>query len=77
MAITLINRHYTNPAVVHFGAPGTSCSGQLLSAPQASAVNSIEQPDSVHLVDLPVSRESANNWRVELPSHSMATVVIA
>jgi alpha-N-arabinofuranosidase len=77
MAITLINRHYTNPAVVHFGAPGTSCSGQLLSAPQVNAVNSIEQPESVHLVDLPVSRESANNWRVELPSHSMATVVIA
>jgi alpha-N-arabinofuranosidase len=75
-AITLINRHYTNESVVKFDLPGTQATGQLLSAGQANAINTADQPDNVRLVDLPVSRDGANGWCVELPAHSMATIIV-
>lgn len=75
-AITIINRHYTNEAVVRFGVAGADASGRLLSAEQANAANSADQPDHVRIVDLPVSRDGSNGWCVELPPHSMATVVV-
>jgi alpha-L-arabinofuranosidase len=75
-AITLINRHYTNEAVVRFDIPGTQATGQLLSAGQANAINTADQPDNVRLVNMPISHDGANGWCVELPPHSMATVII-
>lgn len=76
VAVTLINRNYTGDAVVRFNAPGTQAHGQLLSAEHANAVNSTQQPDHVHLVNLPVSRDGQGTWCVELPPHSMATVLL-
>jgi alpha-L-arabinofuranosidase len=76
IAVTLINRHYTREAVVRFGAPGGQGTGQLLAAEQANAVNSAARPDLVRLVDLPISREGADRWCVEMPPHSMATVIV-
>ncbi len=75
-AITLINRHYTKQAITRFAVRGTQGVGHLLSAENANAVNSAEHPDQVRLIDLPVSRDGAEGWCVELPPHSMATVVI-
>ncbi len=75
-AVTIINRHYTAEATVHFAAPGRDAVGTLLSADQANAVNSFEQPDHVRLVEMPVSHNGTDGWCVELPAHSMATIVI-
>jgi alpha-N-arabinofuranosidase len=75
-AVTLINRHYTEQVLVRFTGEGTQASGQLLSADQANAVNSAENPNRVQIVDLPVYPDGAGSWCVELPPHSMATVVI-
>ena len=76
-AVTFLNRHYTNEATVRFKVAGKVASGQLLSAAQANAANTANDPDAVHLVDLTVSRDGTDGWCVELPPHSMATVVIA
>jgi alpha-N-arabinofuranosidase len=75
-AITIINRHYTNEAVVRFRAPGGQASGQLLSADQANAVNTAEQPDHVRIVDVSISHDGTDGWAVELPAHSMATIIL-
>ncbi len=75
-AVTIINRHYTEDAMVRFGAPGKAASGKLLSAEHANAVNSFEQPDHVKPVALSVSRDGNDSWCVKLPAHSMATIVI-
>jgi alpha-N-arabinofuranosidase len=75
-AVTLINRHYTNEAVVRFNATGLNAQGKLLSADRPNAVNSAQQPDHVQLVEMAVSADGENSWCVELPPHSMATVFI-
>lgn len=77
MAVTLINRHYTDPAVVRFNAPGTQAHGLLLSAANANAVNSADQPDNVCPVEMTVSHDGANGWCIELPAHSMATITLS
>ncbi len=74
VAVTFINRHYTDDAVVRFHAPGSHAQGQLMSAAQANAVNSAQQPDQVCLVDLAISRDGQEAWCIELPAHSMATI---
>jgi alpha-N-arabinofuranosidase len=77
LAITLINRHYTQEAsvrVVCADAPGQA-SGQVLRADSPRAVNSAAEPDRVAPVALEVAGDGQDGWRVELPPHSMATVV--
>ena len=77
LAITLINRHYTQEAsvrVVCADAPGQA-SGQVLRADSPRAVNSAADPDRVAPVALEVAGDGQDGWRVELPPHSMATVV--
>jgi alpha-L-arabinofuranosidase len=75
-AVTIINRHYTNDAVVRFTVPGKDAAGKLLSADRANAVNTAEQPDRVQPAEMVVSRDGSDGWCVELPPHSMATVVV-
>jgi len=75
-AVTLINRHYTSEATVRFKLSGTEARGQLLSADAANAVNSVDYPDRVKLSSLPVSSDGPGAWCVELPPHSMTTIVV-
>lgn len=76
-AVTFINRHYTDQATVRFKTAGKAASGKLLSADKANMGNTADAPNAVHLVDLAVNRDGVDGWCVELPPHSMATVVIA
>ena len=78
-AITLINRHHANDAVVDFKTLGSQASGQLLTADKASDFNSAEYPDRVRPVNLTVERDAttANHWRVTLPPMSVATVIVS
>lgn len=77
LAVTVINRHYQQGAEVavkaeHAGA----ATAQLLAADAADAGNSASRPDAVAPVALSVQRDGAN-WRIELPPHSLATIVFA
>lgn len=78
-AVTLVNRHYSEPASVTLNVPGVSrvVNARLLSADDPRAVNSVDQPDRVAPSTLEVGVDGANRWRVELPPHSMATVEFA
>lgn len=77
LAVTVINRHYRQPAAVLLaGAGGSSARARLLAASAPDAGNSPAQPDAVAPVALPVTRDSSGAWRIELPPHSMATVEI-
>jgi alpha-N-arabinofuranosidase len=77
LAVTVINRHYQQAAVVSVqGAAGSRAGAQLLAASAPDAGNSPAQPDAVTPAALPVQRDG-NAWRIELPPHSMATIVIA
>ncbi len=51
-------------------------SAQILASDSARDGNSADQPDHVKLADLKVSADGSQ-WRVELPPHSVATVVWA
>jgi hypothetical protein len=51
-------------------------SGQLLTADSPRAVNSAAEPDRVAPVALEVAGDGQDGWRVELPPHSLATMVI-
>lgn len=75
-AVTVINRHCTNDAVVRFKAHGAEATAQLLTAEAANAVNSAERPEHVRPVVLEVSRDGTDSWCIELPAHSMATIVV-
>lgn len=75
-AITILNRHLDQEASVRFSAPGSVKSARLLAADSPKAVNSLAAPDRVKPVDLPVHPDGAGQWRVEMPPHSMATVVV-
>lgn len=77
LAVTLINRHYSAEAQVRFNGAGSAAKGQLLSGEQANAQNSLSEPDNVGLRELNVERDGADGWVVELPAHSMATVVLS
>ncbi|MCC6805328.1 MAG: alpha-N-arabinofuranosidase [Anaerolineae bacterium] len=78
-AVTVTNRHYDQPASVRLSVAGTQrvTSARLLAADSPRAVNSLAQPDAVKAVDFEVHADGAGQWRVELPPHSMATVVFA
>jgi alpha-N-arabinofuranosidase len=78
LAVTLINRHYSQEASVRIicaGAPDQA-RGQLLTADHPAAANSAAQPDAVAPVALAVARNGDDGWQVDLPPHSLATVVI-
>lgn len=78
LAITLINRHYSEEASVQLicpGAPGKA-QGQLLAASSPAAANSAAQPDAVTPRSLAVVPDGPDGWRVELPPHSLATVLL-
>jgi alpha-N-arabinofuranosidase len=78
IAVTVVNRHYTAGAEVLLqGAGGRTAEGQVLSGPRADAANSLAAPDLVAPHALPVHRDGRAGWRLELPPHSLATVVIA
>jgi alpha-L-arabinofuranosidase len=76
MAVTLINRHYDQPAsVVLKGVSATQLiNGQVLTSDSPRAVNSAQHPDHVTPVALTAATDSPGQWRIELPPHSMATV---
>jgi alpha-N-arabinofuranosidase len=78
LAVTLINRHYRQEASVRVecaDAPGDA-TGQLLSADSPSAINSVDRPNAVAPVALSVSGDGPARWQVDLPPHSLATLVI-
>ena len=77
MAITLINRHHSNEAQVHFKSLGNQPTGQVMSADETNAQNSLQEPDKVGLRELKVNRDGADGWVVEMPAHSMATIVLS
>jgi alpha-N-arabinofuranosidase len=77
VAVTLVNRHYSEGASVTLNVP-SSCvvSASLLAADDPRAQNSASQPDRVKLVSLNVGGD-AGAWTLELPPHSMATIQFA
>jgi len=78
VAITLINRHFDQPASVRLvcaDAPERA-NGQVLAADSPRDGNSADAPDRVAPAALAVPRDGSDAWRVELPPHALATVVI-
>ncbi len=78
MTVTLINRHISAGATVRIlGTRGAGAAhGELLAAARPNMQNSASAPDAVAPAVLAVSGTAADGWRVELPPHSMATVII-
>ena len=77
VAITLINRHYEQSSSVRLvGTTSGAASGQLLTAASPQAINSADQPDAVAPIALTVRNDGDGSYQVELPPHSMATIVI-
>jgi alpha-N-arabinofuranosidase len=77
LAVTLINRHFTSASSVHLQRIDdfTHAYGQLLYAEQPNAVNSLDAPDAVAPTPLAVAGNAHDGWHVELPPHSMATII--
>jgi len=78
LAVTLINRHVGQPASVRIvcaDAPDRA-SGQLLAADSPQAQNTAANPGRVAPTAVEVARDGRDGWRVELPPHAMATVVL-
>lgn len=75
-AITLINRHYDQPASVSMSFDGTKAveSAQILTANDPRVTNSANDPHRLQLVRLKVEALGAGQWRVDLPPHSIATI---
>ena len=76
VAVTLINRHYQKSAAVRIGGAGGGgdAHAQILAANAPNAANTADAPNNVALAALDITRDG-DGWRVELPPHSMATVV--
>ncbi len=77
LAVTIINRHWDQPATVQIAGAGSAgkASGQLLAADSARASNDAAHPDRVAPVALNVQRDG-QNYQVELPPHSLATIML-
>jgi alpha-N-arabinofuranosidase len=77
VAVTLINRHYQNPASVCLVCADSPerATGQLLAAESPRAHNDAGMPDRVAPTALAVQRDGRDSWLAELPPHSIATVV--
>jgi alpha-N-arabinofuranosidase len=77
LAVTVINRHYRQGAEVLLQVTGGSAAtGSLLAGRGPDAGNSLAEPQAVAPAALSVNRDGDLGWRVELPPHSMATIVI-
>ena len=75
LAVTLINRHYSEAASIRIAGVAGQASGQILTADSPAAQNSLEAPDRVAPAALEVARDG-DSWLVALPPHSLATIVI-
>ena len=78
VAVTLVNRHHRDGASVRItcaDAPDQA-SGQILTGDSPRAVNSLRQPEAVAPAAHPVRSDGRGEWLVDLPAHSMATIVI-
>ncbi len=75
-AVTLINRHFDQAASVKLVTSGVNkvVKARILAGDSPRAQNSIEKPDQIKLADLSVTADGSNQWRIELPAHSMATI---
>jgi alpha-N-arabinofuranosidase len=78
IAVTLINRHYQKSSRVRLACADAPerAAGQLLAADAPQAFNSASAPDRVAPTALAVQGDRRDGWLVELPPHSMATVVL-
>jgi alpha-N-arabinofuranosidase len=78
LALTLINRHYDAPASVNiqYGNAPDGLSGTLLTAESPQQGNSANQPTQVSPRELAVVRDGNGMLRVDLPPHSLATIVL-
>jgi alpha-N-arabinofuranosidase len=78
-AVTLINRHFDQAASVTLVTSGVNkvVKARILAGDSPRAQNSIEKPDNIQLADLSVSADGSNQWRIELPACSMATIEFA
>lgn len=77
VAVTITNRHVERSAsVVLRGGDGLAAArGELLTADSPRAVNSVADPQRVAPRPLAVERDG-DDWRVDLPPHSVATVLL-
>ncbi|GAC1385139.1 MAG: alpha-L-arabinofuranosidase C-terminal domain-containing protein [Herpetosiphon sp.] len=77
IAVTIINRHWDEPADVRIAGTGHTgyASAEVLAADSPRATNSVRQPDRVAPRALDVHRDG-DQFRVELPPHSLATISI-
>lgn len=78
LAVTIVNQHLTQPIEVHvLGVEGGGrVSGSILAADSPNAGNDAEHPNRVAPADLAVAADDGQGWRVELPPHSMSTVIV-
>jgi len=76
MAVTIINRHFTEAAAITLrGTAGAAIAqGQLLTAADPREQNSPSDPHRVAPIPLDVSGNTRDGWYVALPPHSLATV---
>lgn len=74
---TVINRHLQESADVRITCAGAprNVRAQILTADSPRAVNSAASPDAVKPAALQVQPDGADRWCVELPPHSVATIV--
>src|ERR687885_1862968 len=76
-AVTIINRHWDQPANIRIAGLGSAgeAKGEILTADSPRATNSARQPDRVAPAAFAVHHDG-DGLRVELPPHSLATVKI-
>ncbi len=76
-AVTVMNRHHEQAATVRIAgiARGAEASATLLAGASASAANTADAPDAVAPASLAVSHDG-DSLLVELPAHSLATIVL-
>jgi alpha-N-arabinofuranosidase len=78
MAITLINRNLNLDAdvCIDTGIGLSNASAHVLTALTPRDGNSADAPDCVAPADMPISPASRGVWRIDLPRHSLATIVL-
>ncbi len=77
IAVTIVNRHLTQPAEIRIAAmAGTAqATATLLTSASPADGNSADAPNAVAPVALTINADGGN-WRVDLPPHAVATVVL-
>jgi alpha-L-arabinofuranosidase len=77
--VTITNRHFSESASVKLTAPSTNnvVQAYILAGDSPQAVNSADNPSRVQLSELTIHADGANQWRIELPAHSVATIQFA